>query len=417
MFRPHHRICYAAFLLDLSVMMGITAMPFLVRDRLGGDEAMSGTFGAAQAIAYAVICLVSTGFVSRSKNGLNWATAGLIVYTAFYWVMPFTTSPLLCGASFALSVGMLALVWPALHAWVGAEPDPTVRARLMGRLNVAWSSGFAAGPLFAGPLYDADYRLPFVLMFGLAIIALILVRTLPHEDHHFEPATEELLNSRVDHDRTSEAYLYVAWSGVVMVSAFTSVTRSVYPVPFADMVDSGQLRFLFEETPAAILTRDAATKFSWISFAMALATMLAFLAMGRTTWWRHRLSVLFLVQAASAGAFWVLGSTRSLVVMMGCVMVIGSAWGVAFFSSLYYSLADPKRKHRRAAINESVIGIGSFAGSLACGWLASRYTLSLPFHWAPVVVLFAMGVQVFLLRHALHSNVGRTGARSSSRST
>ena len=401
MFRPHHRICYAAFLLDLSVMMGITAMPFLVRDRLGGNEAMSGTFGAAQGMAYAVICLVSTGFVSRSKNGLIWATVGLVAYTLLYGLMPMTTNPLVCGASFALSVGMLALVWPALHAWVGAEPDPSVRARLMGRLNVAWSSGFAIGPLFAGPLYDVDYRLPFVLMFGLAVIALILVRSLPHEDHHFEPATEELLHSRADHDRTSETYLYVAWSGVVVASALATAARAVYAIPFADMVDSGQLRFLFEETPAGILTRGAATKFSWLSFAMALATMLAFLAMGRTTWWRHRLSVLFVFQTASAGAFWVLGSTRSFVIMAGCMMILGAAWGVAFFSSLYYSLADPKHKHRRAAINESVIGIGGFAGSLACGWLAARYTLSLPFHWAPVVVVLAMGIQALLLRHRL----------------
>lgn len=380
-------------------MVGMTATPFFVYNQLGGTATMSGVIGAAQAAAYAFACLISAGIVSRAKNGLTWALAGLALYTVLFCLMPFFRNAFLCGAISTVACASLALVWPALHSWVGGEPDPAVRSRNMGWFNISWSFGFAVSPLLAGPFYDLDYRLPFVLLFALGTAAWILVRSMPHERSHFADATEEMLLARAEHDRASEIYLTCGWSAVLFANAFAGITRSVYPKRIDDLVAAGDLRFLFESAPANVLAHAPATKYSWLAFTLAFSTAITFLIMGRTTGWRHRFSVLFWIQVASALAFWMLAWTKSLVVMLACFSIVGVYLGVAFFSGVYYSLGNPALKHRRASMNEAAVGIGGFAGSLIVGYLAGHYGHAVSFKYTPLFMVAAIGLQVVLIHH------------------
>jgi MFS family permease len=269
----------------------------------------------------------------------------------------------------------------------------------MALFNVSWSFGFAVSPLVAGPLYDYDYRWPFVLLFVVAALTIALLRSLPHEKEYFAPATEEVLVARADHDQASEAYLYAGWCAALVGSVLATVTRNVYPKRIDELVAAGQLRVLFEAEPFELLTRAAATKYSWLAFALALTAAISFLILGRTRRWQHNFQYLVGLQVAGAAAFWVLGNTRSLVIMTSCFIVTGALAGVSFFTGVYYSMVDPAHKHRRAAINEGAVGAGGFAGSMAFGYLAERFDLATPFHYTPVFIALALGVQLLLLRH------------------
>ncbi len=398
MFGPHVRICLVAFATDFSIMVGLTATPFFVYNQLGGTATMSGVIGASQAAAYAIACLISAGFVSRAKNGLTLALIGLVLYTAFFCMMPIFRNAFLCGTVSTLACASLALVWPALHSWVGGEPDPAIRSRNMGWFNISWSFGFAVSPLFAGPLYDMDYRLPFVLLFAFGAVAFVLVRTMPHERIHFADATEEMLLARADHDRSSEIYLTCGWTAVLFANVLAGITRSVYPKRIDDLVSAGDLRVLFESTPSDFLSSAPATKYSWMAFLLAFSTAMTFLVMGRTTGWRHRFSVLFWIQVASAVAFWTLAWTKSLLIMLACFSVVGVYVGVAFFSGVYYSLGNPALKHRRAAMNEAAVGTGGFTGSLVVGYLAGHYGHFVAFRYTPVFMILAIVLQFALIQ-------------------
>ncbi|MCL4691525.1 MAG: MFS transporter [Candidatus Hydrogenedentes bacterium] len=380
-------------------MVGMTATPFFIYNQLGGSATMSGVIGATQAAAYALACLMSAGFVSRAKNGLSWALVGLVLYTGLFCLMPVYRNAWFCGVVSTLACASLALVWPALHSWVGGEPDPAIRSRNMGWFNIAWSFGFAISPLFAGPFYDIDYRLPFVLLFALGAVAFVLVKSMPHERSHFADATEEMILARASHDRSSEIYLTCGWSAVLFANALAGITRSVYPKRVDDLVAAGELRFLFESSPAAFLSSAPATKYSWLAFILAFSTALTFLVMGRTTGWRHRFSVLFWIQVLSAAAFWMLAWTKSLAIMLACFSVVGVYLGVAFFSGVYYSLGNPALKHRRAAMNEAAVGTGGFAGSLIVGYLAGHYGHVISFQYTPLFMLAAIVLQFFLIQH------------------
>lgn len=388
---------YAGFLLDAALAVAMTAMPFFVYKQLGGAEAMSGLFGGFAGAGYAAACIVLSRFVSRADNILNWAAAGMALYIGLFVAIIFSRNPWICGALYGLAFSAMALVWPALHAWIGSDPDPEVRKRHTGWFNVAWSLGMSAGPLLAGPLIDWHYGLSFGAVVVLTLASLALVLTLPHETRHFARATEEQLDARQAYDRASEAHLVCAWCATLTVNCLMGLARNVFPKRVDDLVMSGSLRFFAEDAASTILTANAATKFSWLAFVVTLASAGAFLAAGHTVRWRHNFAWLAYAQLASGVAFWLLGHTRSLVAMLLAFAVFGVASGLAFFAALTYSLADPSRKHGRATINEAMVGVGGFIGSIVAGGAVSRLGFEKPFHWMPALVLGAVLLQWGLL--------------------
>lgn len=398
MFRPHVRICLAAFTLDFAVMIGMIVTPFFVVNQLGGSEQLMGTFGAVQAAVYATCALLSAGVVSRAKNGLHWAVGGIAVYAVFYSAMCLFTNWIVCLAVSCIASAALALVWPALHSWVGAETDVSRRARTMSWFNISWSFGYAISPLVGGPLYDAYFVYPFIGLALVSGVALLLVYSLPHESAHFEEATEELLLARADHDRASEVFLYAGWCATFVANFLAGGVRSIYPKRVVDLVAAGELRLFWEEVPPAALTSAPATNFSVLAFSFSFATALMFLLLGRTAWWRHRFSFLLWTQIGSAIAYHILGRTHSLVVMCLCCAAVGAFLGLAFFSATYYSLANPVRKHGRAAINEASVGFGGFLGSIAFGYAAQRFGIAVPYLYAPLPVFAGVLAQWYLLR-------------------
>ena len=373
-------------------------MPFYVYDVLGGDETMSGLIGGIQMGAYSITCMIVSRFVHRAHNGLWFALAGVALFAVTNGPAPWLRNPYVFGGALTLAFMSVSMVWPALHSWVGAEPDPAKRTRYIGWFNVSWSFGFAVSPLIAGPLYDWDYRLPFVALILFSIVCFLLLRSLPHERNYFGVATPETREEHAAHDRASAAFLYAAWMATFVANMLVGVTRTIYPKRVQDLLASGALDMVRGVPLPDFLAAAPATTFAWLSSMLSILTALSFLLLGRSTWWRHRFQGLVISQVASAAAFWVLGKTTSLVVMGLCFAVVGATLGLAFFSSVYYSLADPEHKHRRAAVNEGAVGLGGFAGSAIFGYLIGRsQDMSLPFTYTPVLILAVLLLQWGLL--------------------
>jgi predicted MFS family arabinose efflux permease len=94
-----------------------------------------------------------------------------------------------------------------------------------------------------------------------------------------------------------------------------------------------------------------------------------------------------------------------------CYTVVGISVYAAFFAAIFYSVANPAKKHRRASMNEALVGIGAFAGSAVFGWAAQEWSVSAPFKYAPLFILASIAVQIFLLRHRLAVDPSRTSSR------
>ena len=398
MFLPHHRIYYAGFILDFAVAMAIIGMPYFVFRQLGGSVVMSGVFGAAGAACYAGCCVVMTRFVSSPKNSLHWALGGTLFFLLMLFIMVLSREPIICGVCYGLSYVGLAAVWPALQGWIGASPSPEIRAYHLGWFNVAWSSGMAVGPLLAGPLIDFDFNL-FAIAVGLfTILGFGLIWSLPHEKDYFPKVTVEQLEARAEHDQASERHLIIAWIATLLTNILVGVSRSIFPKRVNELISTGNLGVFFTPSPALIAGGNEATIYSWTAFCLCAGTAITFYLMGHSRAWKHNFLWLAGMQLAAAMAFWLLGYTSSLSLLCLASAIIGTALGFTFFASINYSVVNPEKKHKRATINEAMVGLGGCLGSIVFGYLVAEYGFQFSFCWIPVLVVILVLFEGWILR-------------------
>ena len=393
----HFRICLAAFLLDGALLVVLTAMPFYIYDHLQGDVSTPGRIGGLQSMLYAVTCVFISRWMNRNKHSMRIAAIG-----SCYFCVGSAAAVLLPGvwgygtASVVSIIGM-SIVWPSLHGWLGADPDPHTRSKSMSRFNVSWSGGLAIGPLVGGFLYDYAPMAPFVASAVLGVACFLLLWTVPQEEDYYTTLADEQEPDWGGHALRSEQILKSAWIANGMSWCLVAVTRLIFTKRVDTLVEDGTLRLFAEAVPPDFLTRNPASIYATIAFLLAATSAAVFALMGRTRHWQHRFRYLVGLQVASAAAFWVLGYTYSLAAMSVAFMVIGAFSGVAFFSSSYYSMANFALRRQRSSINEFFVGFGSFVGPLAFGFLAERYGLKAPFVYMPLVIGLGLGLQYYLI--------------------
>lgn len=395
--QPHRRMYLAAFLLDFAVATGLTAMPFFLVERIHGGAALSGTVGAIQMALYAIGCLVSAGLLSKARNGLYWALTGVGLFGLLFSLAPWARTSAACTILASLPFLGLALAWPAMQAWLGQEPDLDTRARHVAGFNMATAFGFTFSPLITGPLYDADFRLPFLMLLALCIAVMSLVFSLMTGSASV--SSEEGASENGEHS-VSRGLLYASWAATFTANGLFAAARSVYPVRVESLFHDGSLMLVGGIRPAFFDAVGPATTYSWLAFLLSLCTVTCFAVMGRTHVWQGRHSILAVGQLAAGASFLVLGHTRSLVVMVACFAVVGINFGLCFFASMYYSLASAKKRHRRAAANEGLLGAGGFAGGIGLGCAAESFGMATAFQCTPLLVVLAIALQFFLLNGA-----------------
>lgn len=395
---PHIRICLAAFILDAGLMVMLTAMPFYLYDHLEGSVAVPGVIGAIQSIVYAFVCIGISRWLNQNMHGMRIAAVGAFYYCAGSAAAVLWPGIVGFGVISILAIVGMSVVWPSLHGWLGANPDPQLRARGMSRFNVAWSSGLAVGPLVGGFLYDFHPYAPFIALVAMGSCCFLLLWGMPQEEAYYTTLADEHEPSWGAHALRSERFLLGAWIANGMAWALVGVTRLIFTKRVDDLVETGSLRMFAEATPPAFLTQNPASIYATIAFLLAAMSAVVFAFMGRTQHWQHRFRYLAGLQVGSAVAFWILGYTNSLVVMSLAFMVIGALSGAAFFSSSYYSMANFALRRQRSSINEFFVGAGSFVGPLGVGLLAEYYGVNTPFIYMPLAVAVGLMVQFYLIR-------------------
>ena len=389
----------AAFLLDFAVASGLVATPFLAFALLKAGPGLTGTLGAMQMALYAVGCLSSAYFFRGTQPGLWWAIGGVSGFALLYALLPLASAPILFGVVATAPFLALALAWPAMQAWVGSERNLSLRARYLSWFNTATAFGFTVSPLIIGPLFDYDMRAPFVglaLMGGITVMLLLsLPRSPVKEDPTFDTSRKHTNEQSI---RLDSGLLYASWFATSVANGLVTSVRAIYPKRIESLVESRELTLIASYRPAGLDAVGAATSFSWLAFLLSFSTVIFFLLLGRTTSWQHRFRWIVCGQISAAGALLLLATAKSIGLLIFCFAIQGANYGISFFASLYYSLYVPEKSHRRAAINEGALGAGGFLGGVGVGFLAEHIGVERAFLLAPVPVLMAMLVQIWLLK-------------------
>lgn len=385
----------AAFMMAISLSVAWTAMPFVLT-WMGGEERHVGYAPAVNTLAYMLALLVTGsrfGHLRVRRTTLSAATVALLA-TA---IMSFCVlwAEVHAGAGGLLWIWMLiaaggvggaamALYWPFLMSWVSADYEGVRLNRRFGRYNGAWSGGATIGPLIGGGLFEVNAVLPLLAAVVFVLLSLVLLRF--GRDGSGREAESLGGAGRVPSSDLPPASLdmrlladcrWMSRVALFSVCASYAILRSQFALVFRDL-------------------GYAESQFGMYLTIYALCNCAALVAAGRWALWHFKPALLLVSQALLLVTLLLTIYGRTLSVFLVSSVLLGTAYGFAYCSHLYYGASASRQRSARMAIHEIVISLGLTIGSFAGGYLAERAGLYAPYWFAVGLVGLGAGVQVVL---------------------
>lgn len=382
--RVQRRFARSAAAMDGGFFLIMVAMPFKVLD-LGGGALDLGLAAAIGSVAYIISAPLAGRLSDRLNRLLLCLSGGLLLIACA--VLAWLTARLDSLLALQLLMGLgKALYWPAVQASLGDLSPAWQRVGVLGRFNVAWSSGKTMGFLLGGVLLGCcGYAAVFLT--GAVTVAAAFV-LLP-ADRQVKQARREAASlfagqEAVDQDERAaqrlRTYLTMAW--------------------LANAAAYGAFGILHYHLPQWFTHRGwDPGRYGWFLGAILASQTAVFLLLAsrvRLIWSVRRL---WLPQIGGLAAVCLIPVPREFYLLLGIAPLIGLACGVSYAASIFYSLEAAAARGRNAGIHEGLIGAGGFLPPLVAGLLI-RFGLGLatPYVLAGALLLLALGLQIGLYR-------------------
>jgi len=375
--------------ISLSVLW--TAMPFIVRN-VGGTEEHVGYIWAANMLGYLLCLLFAASMLGHlaPRHTIRAATAVMLLATLVMAAVVYRAIAFdrhgsgiliwtMIGAA-TLAGAAMSLFWPFLMTWVSADYEGAILNRRLGAYNGTWSSAAIMGPLIGGALVDMNTLGPIAVgVVSLAICFVLLC--LAHDGSAGTAASAKPVKGpEISFDR--EVLLRFRW--MARITLFCSwvclgVSRSQFALLFTSMG--------FSET-----------QFGVIVTVFGICNFLVLTGAGRFGFWHFKAAPLLGVQVVLALSLLLMILGRTLCAFIPAFVIMGSAFGFAYSSHLYYGTCGSKKRSTQMSIHEATISIGVIIGSGAGGYLSGHYGTYSPY-WFAIIVL-ALGLLTQLVVYA-----------------
>ncbi len=338
--------------------------------RLGASPLQLGLIGMIWPSAYTLSCLLSGRLADRFSGRVLPVTGTAIACASFYATSMTSTPVQIMMLVIPAGIGF-ALVWPPIEAWIAHLSTADNLRRNFGIFNISWCLGAAPGPLMAGIASDLNTSLSFGIGILLMAIsgAMISTRRISIPRENPSPLSESQERSR--------KFLYLAWTANFATYFTLGIVRSLFPKLINQLGMGGA-------TTGGLLS------------AVSFSQVIMFAILSSTSWWHHRIVPLVLSQVGVIASCLLIYLTSDFASFLPVMFLLGSAAGVVYFSSIYYSLDAPAGLGARSGLHEAIIGLGIVAGPLTGGVVAQRWTLRTPYLLSSLV-LAASIVAVLIL--------------------
>lgn len=273
---------------------------------------------------------------------------------------------------------------------VAGKAPPPLHAKVS-NYNLGWATGNCAAFMICGLV--ADQR---TLAYGVSMTAFLLVLLGLWRWRNLPPSPPQADGDRAPHPALPRLTLmYRVNLFIACVLGFVVVSQLVKA-----LVSSG-------------MGNDEATRIYSIVLSCYAGSYIAMFLIVRTwTGWILKPWRLWLCQLGyplGAGGLmfaWLVGP--SLLLLAGCGVLFGLAYGAAYTGSIYYSLRLPHGASRAAGLHETFIGLGQTVGPLLAGGFLS---LLMPGLGGLAVFVLAFAVMGLAWQVALIPGAVRLGAR------
>jgi MFS family permease len=245
----------------------------------------------------------------------------------------------------------ICFTWPMLEALASEKEDPAGLQQMVGIYNLVWAGPSALAYFTGGVMLEKlGLRSLFWVPIGIHLGQIALLLWLPGRAAHSDagkvgrcpPASGAIeLNPRPI--ERAKRFLRMAW--LANPFAYVAINTVVAVVP-------GLARKL-ELTPM------------WAGFFCSVwffARLIAFLVLWRWRGWHYRLPWFLGAYLLMIASFALILLVPDLAVLFLAQVTFGSALGLIYYSSLYYSMDVGEAKAEHGGLHEAAIGAGLFAG-------------------------------------------------------
>jgi MFS family permease len=338
----------------MATYLAMTGVPYLAL-RLGAGPLALGILPVARALPYS-LSTIWAGGRTEGRERLRWARWTLVVAAVAVGALTLVGKVGLIYPLLVLNGLGMAFFWPALQANL-ADLARGGGVGTLGWFNAAWSSGKTLGFLLGGLLLAG---FGFTGIFGAAAGAFLIVAALvTGVPRRGRTAPSPVIATEAPPPPPSpegEARLArfrrAAWLGNAAGYGMGTVLNVHYP---NWLEASGRGATLFG---------------TYLGLVFAAQTV-TFLLLTRFTGWRHRAAPLLLAQAPLVGVMIVLPRLTGAPAILATAPLVGAGLGMAYFSSLFYSVESPRERGRNAGIHEALLGAGSVLLPVMGGWAAT----------------------------------------------
>jgi len=376
---PLPRFYASAFCMDGAFFLILAATPFKVLD-LGGGPVALGSVPAIGSVIYIAFTLLSGRWSDRlGRTGLCLTgNAMLILFTALAYRCE--SVALLLALVPLMGIGK-ALYWPVVEASVADLSGPARLTHNIGRFNVSWSAGKAAGFLLSGLLL-AHYGFRTTFLAGTVVVILAFL---------FLPKGKLTPPLSVEPEEPIAGRLAVA-----VPAAKRRAFRNMGWL--ANLAANGVAAVLVSQLPAWFVHRGwSENRFGLFLALVFLTQTFCFLLLAGRVRFIYSARRLLSPQVVAGIPLVILPWLPSWGWYCAFALLLGISFGVSYASSIYYSLHTERGKGMNAGIHEALVGAGGFlpplmAGLLARGmdWLGAPYLLAAS--WLLLALLGQYGI-------------------------
>jgi MFS family permease len=366
--------------MDFTIYVALSLVPLLA-ERWGAGSLALGLIPVAWGVTYSATAVLG-GRISDRISRTFLARIGLLLIVLACVLFSRATSATYVWLFYAgvpiVALGM-SLFWPALQAAIADESRPDTLNRNLGWFNVSWSLGKGLGVLTGGLLLTVLGSDGFLVAAGIGVALFVVMPNVPKGAAR---GTELAAGSDLEPPRVRNAYWISAL--VANFAAFGMGTAIInhYPEWNAELSRGG-------------------LSYGVVVGGIFLAQTLAFAVLLLRPGWQYRLLPHLLPQALCAVGALALATTLPVLALLPFALLVGWGFGIAYYSSIYYSLHADRARGGRAGLHEAVLGTGHVVIPLTSGVTAQLMgTARAPYFIAAGAVLVCIAVQVVVLRRA-----------------
>ncbi len=373
----------AAFAMAISLSVLWTAMPFIVRN-IGGTEEHVGFIWAANMLAYMLCLLFAAALLGHlnPRHTTRMAAVAMLLATLVMAVVVYhaiahkkLNSPTLIWSLIAagtLAGAAMSLFWPFLMSWVSADYEGPILNRRLGTYNGMWSAAAIIGPLIGGALVDMSTLGPITAGAVCLAVCFVLLCLAHDASAGTAASVKEFHAIEIQSDRgLLLRFRWMARIGLFCSWVCLGVSRSQFALLFTGLG--------FSET-----------QFGMIITIFAICNFLVLTGAGRLGFWHFKPVLLLGAQMVLALSLMLIIFGRTLWAFVPAFTIMGSAFGFAYSSHLYYGTCGSRKRSTQMAIHEVTLSLGVIVGSGAGGYLSRNFGVYSPYWFA--VIILALGL-------------------------